>query len=363
MSTLFVEAGYPAKVEAHPNADRMKIATWKGWACCVDVNMTTETQVLYLQPDTLLTHALAEELGVTQYLKKLGKNYPEGEKWAGRVGVARLRGVSSYGLLTRVREHWLPHLDNLQEFLDIGKYDPPEKVSAGDSERDTVYFHKYTNIENLRNYPDTFREGEIVVVTEKIHGTNSRVGYCPESDGNDWKWMAGSHGVRRKEGQSGFGGTHHNLPLVSLYWQPFEWHPRLKEMIEAIHVVFDCASVIVFGEIFGSGVQDLSYGLKNSEKQFRVFDISVNGEYIDYAELDFWCAKFEIPKVPMLYYGRFYWDVMESFAEGDTVLTTGQIREGIVIRPEKEECSLQGRKIRKMIGFGYLNRKGGTEDH
>jgi RNA ligase (TIGR02306 family) len=356
MSTLTIEAGYPTKIEDHPNADRMKVATWKGWACCVGLTMTTDTLCVYLQPDALLTHELAETLGVTPYLKKLGKDYPEREKWAGRISVANLRSVKSYGLLTPVRDEWLPHLDNLQEFLDIGKYDPPEKVTAGDSERDTVYFHKYTNIENLRNYPDTFMEGETVIVTEKIHGTNARVGYCPESDGSDWKWMAGSHGVRRRE----------VLPesdKVSLYWQPFQWHPRLKEMIEAIHVKYDCASVIVFGEIFGSGVQDLAYGLKNSEKQFRAFDISVNGEYIDYGELENWCVKFDIPRVPMLYYGRFFWEVVEEMAEGNTIFPTDQIREGVVIRPEKEVATLQGRKIRKMIGFGYLNRKGGTENH
>ena len=357
MSTLIVEAGYPVKVIEHPNADRMKVAYWKGWACCVGLTMTTETFCVYLQPDTLLTHELADTLNVTQYLKKLGKDYPDREKWAGRIGVANLRSVKSYGLLVPVREEWLPHLDNLQEYLGVEKYDPPEKISAGDSERDTVYFHKYTNIENLRNYPDTFEEGEMVIVTEKIHGANCRVGYCPESDGEDWKWMAGSHGVRRRE-------TLPESDKVSLYWQPFVWCEDMKKMIEAIHIRYDCASVIVFGEIYGSGVQDLAYGLQNSEKTFRAFDISVNGEYLNYEEFAMWCNVYGIPTVPILLRGPFGWDYMENLAEGETALTeNGQIREGIVIRPLKEEATLQGRKIRKLIGFGYLNRKGGTEDH
>lgn len=357
MSSLIIETGYLSKIEDHPNADFMKIGYWKGWPCCVGLNMTTETLVTYFQPDTLITHELASFLGVTPYLKKLGKEYPNLEKWAGRVGVARMRGVSSYGIIAPIFEEWLPYIDNLQEYLDIGKYDPPENITSEDAHQDSIYFHKYIDIENLRNYPDTFKENEIVIVTEKIHGNNCRVGYCPESDGDNWKWMAGSYSIRRRE----------ILPesdKVSLYWQPFTWCEDLKKMIEAIHVRSDCASVVVFGEIFGPGIQDFTYGLKDSEKEFRVFDISVNGEYLDYSGVKFYCELYGIPMVPILYHGPFDWEIMENLAEGETTMyNVRQIREGIVIRPNIEENTLKGRKIAKMIGFGYLNRKDGTENH
>jgi RNA ligase (TIGR02306 family) len=357
MSSLILEAGYPTEILDHPNADKMKLAVWKGWQCCVDLEMTTETHVVYFQPDLVLPHALAEDLGVTQYLKGLGKNYPNNQLWAGRVGVARLRSVPSYGILARVRPDWESNLDNLAEYLGVDKYDPPEKVSAGDSERDSAFFSRYTDIENLQNFPDSFVVGEPVIVTEKIHGTNVRLGYCPESDGKDYKWMAGSHGLRRRE----------ELPesdKVSLYWQPFKWVPTLKDMIDAIRAHYNVASVVVYGEIFGSGVQDLTYGLKNSEKGFRVFDISINNQYLDAPDLAKWCITFDVPMVNVLYHGPFRWDLMEQMAEGNTTMEgSTNVREGIVIRPEMDCVDAYGRKVRKMIGFGYLNRKGGSENH
>ena len=355
MSSLILEMGYPTEIKEHPNADRMNIATWKGWQCCVELSMTTETQVVYFQPDLLLPHALAEELGVTPYLKKLGNSYEGRDSWAGRVGVARLRGVPSYGLLATARPDWLAHSDELAAYLGVGKYDPPEKISAGDSERDSAFFHRYTDIENIRNFPDSFEPGEKVYVTEKIHGTNCRLGYCPESDGSEWKWMAGSHGVRRRK----------SLPdseKVSLYWQPFSWYHKIQEMINHIHEANDNASVVVFGEIYGSGVQDLQYGLRNV-KDFRMFDISVNGNYLSYKTMFMLSGMYNIPVVPVLYEGPFDWEKMEQLAEEKSTVADDQISEGIVIRPEEERVDLQGRVVRKMIGFNYLNRKGGTEDH
>ena len=37
-------------------------------------------------------------------------------------------------------------------------------------------FHEYTEIQNYYKYPDAIPVGTLVRVTEKIHGTNSRVG-------------------------------------------------------------------------------------------------------------------------------------------------------------------------------------------
>ena len=39
------------------------------------------------------------------------------------------------------------------------------------------------------------------------------------------------------------------------------------------------SSVIVFGEIFGPGIQDMHYGQKGLA--YRIFDISVDGKYLD----------------------------------------------------------------------------------
>ena len=79
---------------------------------------------------------------------------------------------------------------DVREHYGIGKYRPPVKFHAGDSEAAHPLFHRYTDIENLRNFPEVFADGEEVVVTEKIHGTNSRIGYVEGS------LLAGSHGLQ-----------------------------------------------------------------------------------------------------------------------------------------------------------------------
>ena len=42
------------------------------------------------------------------------------------------------------------------------------------------------------------------------------------------------------------------------------------------------AGVVLFEQLFGSGVQDMAYDLKNGKRGFRAFDIAVNGNFIDF---------------------------------------------------------------------------------
>ena len=173
----------------------------------------------------------------------------------------------------------------------------------------------------------------------------------------DWKLMAGSHGVRRRR----------NLPdsdKVSFYWKPFEWHPTLESLVFDIYEK-TLQPVVVYGEIYGSGVQDLAYGYQNRNMGYRIFDIKVGDQYLCHGAITEFSEVYGIPMVPVLYKGPFSWAKMEELAEGSTTLINdgSQIREGIVIRPMTEEVLVTGRKIRKLIGFGYLNRKGGTENH
>ena len=48
-------------------------------------------------------------------------------------------------------------------------------------------------------------------------------------------------------------------------------HNRIRE-------IFPNVVVHMFGEVYGAGVQDLTYGKK--DKNFAIFDINVNGKYL-----------------------------------------------------------------------------------
>ena len=46
MSKLIVEVCKVSKVEKHPNADKLSIATVKGWSCIVGLNDYKEKQLI-----------------------------------------------------------------------------------------------------------------------------------------------------------------------------------------------------------------------------------------------------------------------------------------------------------------------------
>jgi hypothetical protein len=117
--------------------------------------------------------------------------------------------------------------------------------------------------------------------------------------------------------------------------------------------------VIVFGEIFGRGIQDLDYG---TQPQFEVFDISVNGEYLDYAGVMRLAKKFKLNIVPLLYRGPFSMMALNNCTSGDAhnfgfPRSKFRGREGCVITPLKERTDLMlGRVILKSISSDYYAR-------
>lgn len=351
MSSLIIEVCTVDEVVPHPNGDFLDIVKVKGWQCIIKKGQFQVGDLcVYFPPDTLLPRELSDELGVTKYIKNLGSKYPNRDRFGGRVSVARLRGSPSFGLVAIPNQDWLDHANNLSTYLGVEKYNPPEEMLDGDGERTNPFFHKYTDMENLRNFPHAFIEGEEVICTEKIHGSNVRIGLCYEEE--QMVLMAGSHGVRRKE------LDHDGRP--SKYWKPVEICPRIKDLLHALHVKHQ-GNVILWGEIYGATTQDLTYGER--EIQFRAFDISINTAYLDYDALAQLLDEYNIPMAPLVYRGPFSWEEMEKHVGGNSVVSSiTQIREGIVIRPEKEENN-HGRKIYKLISFDYLNRKSGTENH
>ena len=117
---------------------------------------------------------------------------------------------------------------------------------------------------------------------------------------------------------------------------------------------------MLFGETFGAGVQDLGYGTQKGEPNFFVFDISINGLYLDYDDFAQICSTHDIPRAHVLYRGPFgatclaYTSGAETFS-GKAV----HMREGIVIRPLKERYVPDlGRVILKSVNEAYLLRDG-----
>lgn len=368
MSQCFAEVVAIDAIDPHPNADKLEIATIRGAKVVVGKGtFQVGEAIAYFPPDLLIPEHQAEKLGVRKYLKHA--IYPgDLVKTQCRVGACRLRGTPSYGFTAPLSAIY-GHPDDypavgtdISPYVQAVKYEPPVRTSPehrhkfnADAAPDHPDFHKYTDIENYWRYAPAFPEGMPVVFTEKIHGCNARFGLI--KDGDEFQFMAGSRKVNWKpETATG---------VIPIWWR------MLTEPLMAMltNLCDEERSVIVFGEIYGPGIQDMDYGVE--EASFRVFDISIDGRYCDFADLQSICDDHGIETVPVVYYGPFSKAVLDEHTYGPTRMSSPDVirskfkdREGVVIRPLTEQYSeiLGGRLILKSVSADYLDRKGAQDN-
>lgn len=359
MSDLIVEVSQIRKISPHPNADNLEIAFIKGFEIIVNKNSKYQVgdKVVYFPVDTVFPRELAERFGIWKYLKPLDKNDLNYDK-VGRLYAANLRGIPSYGHIERL-EIDFPLGHNLRDYYGVWKWEPPTKFNNGQLVSDHSLFHKYTDIQNYKHFPGVFREGDEIIISEKIHGTNSRVGWVKDSD-NIKKFMCGTHYNTIKENTDSKKESLYTIPLKD----PFIINLLNDPQFEYAN------SVILFGEIYGR-IADLKYGIPNKLK-YAAFDITINGKYLDFDAFKLLCMKYSVPIVPILYIGKNLPNLIPSITSGKTKVgeDKDQIREGIIIKGIKEDTSKElfkynnGRKILKNHSDEFMLRKGKkTEDH
>lgn len=377
MSTLIVDVCAVEETAPIENADRIERVRVKQWWCVAGKGQyKIGDKAVYVPPDSVLPEALAERWGIAKYCSPLPKDI-SGDRPSGlRVRASRFRGVPSFGTIQVPDDPTWPVGMDVREHYGITKFEPPLKSTDGDAASPHPSFHEYSSPEHLGNYPNVLKEGEEVLVTEKIHGTNSRVGWVmtgrsPDGEDEVWEIMAGSHGTRRKE--------FNDKGVRSLYWLPLKEQkgeevddPLRDLMVDAWFHEDAKSAVVVFGEIFGAGVQDMQYGQKG--KSFRMFDIAVDGNYLDADKLIAYAEKHGVEMVPVLYRGPFSMAKMNELVDGPTtVCEVSDIkepfkgREGIVIKPVVDRFDLEmgKRAILKYVSADYHDRrnKDRTEDH
>ncbi len=342
MSSVIADVVEIEAVEPHPNADRLCLARIKGWQAVIRRNEDGSPQfapgekVVFIPPDSTLPREMAERLGVATYLAER-TNVEGGRDLV--VRRVRLRGEPSFGLVVRPDDPGWPVGTDVRGHYGIGKYRPPVRFSAGDAEPSHPLFQKYTDIENMRHFPDVFAPGEEVVVSEKIHGTNARIGQV------EGTLLAGSHGLQRRRPEPAAMGA-------NTYWFPATLEPvqnLLDELRQQGHAV-----VILYGEIYGSRVQSLHYGRRDG-LGFAAFDLLLGDRYADYDDFAACCARHGVETVPLLARGPFSLDWIAGLSRGKTTLADQHIREGVVVRPVRERTDPRvGRTILKYLSDDYL---------
>lgn len=341
-SELHIPITYLSNIHDHPNADNLAIAQVLGWQVILSKeSLDPRKQVVYFAPDTMIPDDLAEEWGVKNYLHK------------GRVQSVRLRGEPSFGLCIPINEY-LRGLEDATEYYEsrgVKKWEPPTRHSSQSHRPFTPppqnpAFWKYTHLANMRHYPSLFERNDVVVATEKIHGTNARIGMVRG------ELYVGSHRLER--------GTDDEI---------YNFPKNYRSIMDLLNVMKDRhGQFIIYGEIFGEGIQSLNYG---TYRKFCAFDILVDGHFLDYPTFRYICNYHEIPMVPLLFegqYGDFADMDNEWWATGDTRQWSGpdtigldgkarkrHMKEGFVIKPMIERSHPKiGRLALKYVSNDYL---------
>ncbi|WP_435611969.1 RNA ligase (ATP) [Streptomyces sp. bgisy159] len=353
MSTLRVTAEV-LTVHEHPNADALELAQVGLYRAVVAKGAyRTGDVAVYIPEQSVLPADLIEELGLTGRLA--GGN-------ADRVKAVRLRGELSQGIVCRPEA--LADVDltraaaqgtDFAERLGITKWVPPIPPTMNGDVESAPDLLPWVDIENIQRYPDIFAPGEPVVLTEKLHGSACLLTYVTDED-------------RVYVSSKGFGSK--SLALRedprNLYWRAVRGH-RVAEAAARLARRLGARRVGVFGEVYGAGVQDLTYGAdgRRDTLGYAVFDVSaeIGGQvrWLDPAQV----LEGELPLVPRLFEGPYDSELTLAYASGRETVSGRELhlREGVVIRPavERRSAVTGGRAIAKAVSPAYLTRKGGTE--
>jgi len=333
MSEFGVPVVKIGKIGKHPNADRLELTQVEGVTCVVQAGQwKTGDKAVYVPVDAMVPR--------TDQFSWL---FTEGDdKERKRVCAARIRGIFSMGLLVPAPDGFDVGQDAAAA-LDILKYEAPTPAFMGgkvDTFRNGNFIPVY-GVENYFKYRDVIQAGEMVIVTEKIHGTNSR--FIFDNDG----LHCGSHLVWWAK----------DADTKNVWWQVAEQYDLESKLMQI-------PNIVIYGETYGDGIQDLKYDLKG-KYEFAVFDAfdTMGGRFLTFDELRSVCEGIGLPMIPSLYYGPFDPAKIEPMKDGASTLAK-HIREGIVIKSlENRFDERLGRVILKAKSEAYLLRKNGTEFH
>lgn len=369
------------EVKEHGNADSLEVAVVYGFDVIIRKDAyKVGDLVLYVPIDAVLPADL-ESLLFTEGSKiKLHKS---------RVRQIRIRGRASQGMLVSVAD--VDQLMGLRgvkrnglrfeeehdykEMLGVVKYEPPvpefqKNLTEGRKKNaNNPLFHSYNGLDNLKWFPDRFKEGEQVVIQEKLHGTNCRAGLLPTQANTLWKkikkmfgllptheFCYGSNNVEltgRDNHKGYYGENVYGKALKSV---------NAKNKLKPMEVIY--------GEIIGEGIQkNYDYGRK--DKHFVLFDVKVFKEdgsftWLNPEEVETFAQERGFDIVPVLHRGEFNAALAKELTKGNSVYCpTQKIREGVVVKSRygynDEYCSSSKRAL-KVISEEYLD-KDNTDFH
>lgn len=358
----------------HNNAERLEVATVYGWQVIVQKGrFKVGDQIIYIPIDSIITANLEEILFPPTAKVKLNKQ---------RVRQIRLRGLASQGMIIHpdeirslVNPDYFTEEQDLKSILGIKKYEPPVReertgtsVPKGRSYKNPhPLFHKYNGLGNIKWFPNMFKEGDDVVIQEKLHGTNARAALLPFRATTLWKKFLNL--IRMAPAIEKCYGSN-NVDKSAVKGAGFYGEDVWGNTFKAIDVFSKLKlGETVFGEIVGPGIQKgYSYGLK--EHKFVLFDVKIlqqdgSQKWLSPDEVVIFASERGFDVVPTLYFGPFNKEMAYSLTKGNSQFNdkSEKVREGIVIKA-RNKYSIEGNKqALKWVSEDYLADETNTDEH
>jgi RNA ligase (TIGR02306 family) len=366
------------KVEKHPDADALDIATVLGdYPVIVKRNEYQEGDLAgyipidSIVPDVDMFYFLCpkayekyeDEAGQIQQ-RQLGSKYPVGsvpEKYR-IIKAKKLRGRYSQGMLVHMApwitavSHNGETISNMPEIggsivdlIGLKKWEeqeedniPNAKKSRGANAESPPkgWSIPYYDVDGLRKYVDCLLPDEEIVLTEKVHGSNAA--FCHDGER---LWVKSRNFYKKMDEDDP-------------WWDIAIRYDLVNKLAKFPNMVF-------FGEMYGS-VKGFRYdcviesgAMHTKIRFFDIWDVK-QMKYLDYDPFVAMVQESGLDLMPELYRGVWQGkDTMYPYAEGMTTLGGKHIREGFVLRTAKEryESRLDSRMQVKLVGEGYNLQK------
>jgi len=277
-----------------------------------------------------------------------------------RVKIIKLKGQVSMGIcfplsILPEKSQNLPLDTDVSEILGIVKYDPEKTKEYADTSKTPAnpvlkYLRRYKIVRELfpvqkgkSKWPEGFAKTDeeriqrMPYICEKYSNSDVRFEVTSKLDGT-----SGTYILKRVPKFFGLLKTYEfyvcsrNLRLPHAnngsYWNMADKY-KIKDVLIAHAKKVKAKSIVLQGEIIGPSIQKNKYKL--SEKEFRIFNLIINGKKVSTEPMTAWCAANNLLHVPVLSLDFKILPTvneMVEYANGKSTLNADTIREGVVIR-------------------------------